>query len=215
MALGAEGSPVWSGSHLCLSPFERIRRYRWERSPGFLQSSQVSGETMNDIGQNLCQSNHERMDGWFPLLFGIWNAPFSFHSRVGESVDVKVRIDDVLIPPSSLKFSTPSDADHSPIWVCHLPTSSIASKCDPGEGGQPLHHEISFETEFLASSQGAQSSLTLPPGVLGVTYRRYQVIKPFYRRCLTFHQSMNLLLNHSIYLSIYLFIYLSIYLSIF
>lgn len=96
---------------------------------------------------------------------------FSKAVKVGESVDVKVRIDDVLIPPSSLRFSTPTDADHSPIWVCHLPASAIARH---GDICQPLHHEISFETEFLATSQGAQSSLTLPPGVLGVTYRRYQ-----------------------------------------
>ena len=113
-------------------------------------------------------------------------------------MEVKVRIDGVLVPSSSLRFSTPSDADHSPIWVCHLPASLIRGANRDGGGdesadgggdgdggggdggggdgcGGKLHHEISFETEFVASSQGAQSSLTLPPDLLGVTYRRYQV----------------------------------------
>jgi len=110
---------------------------------------------------------------------------FSKAVKVGESVEVKVRIDGVLVPSSSLRFSTPSDADHSPIWVCHLPASLIRGANRDGGGdesadgggdgcGGKLHHEISFETEFVASSQGAQSSLTLPPDLLGVTYRRYQ-----------------------------------------
>ena len=89
-----------------------------------------------------------------------------------------MRIDGVLVPASSLRFSTPSDAPHSPIWVCHLPAHLISPLADGGGecgGGKGVHHEISFETDFVASSQGAQSSLSFPPDVLGVTYRRYQV----------------------------------------
>jgi len=115
---------------------------------------------------------------------------FSKPVRVGSTVEVRVSIDGLLVQPDRLSFTTPNPVStsslpatpigqgdplnpayhgpinaHSPLWVCTLPSDLITPDSS---------HEISFETEFLDSAQGAQSSVSLPPDVVGVTYRRYR-----------------------------------------